>query len=176
MRVTCLCAVSEGAHYSSHTRSSCDHAYNTLTNRLCICGQLTVRAALQCILQRNLTLQCILQRKVFWGAQTSTSISQIVIPNPLRAGESDVWRDDMRYHMCNHQWLLSMAYSDPLDPQGGPWGHRAMFCHFAMLLFLVVVVIKISIGRRPLPLYPIVDGSAGNYLGCKLVYTSAKLM
>lgn len=128
-----------------------------MPTRLCICGQFTVRAALQSILQRNLAAG----RKVFWGAQTSTSISQIVIPNPLRAGESDVWRDDMRYHMCNHQWLLSMAYSDPLDPQGGPWGHRAMFWHFAMLLFLVVVIIKISIGRRPLPTYPIVAGSAG---------------
>jgi hypothetical protein len=80
----------------------------------------------------------------------------------------------MRYHMCNHQWLMSMAFSDPLDPYGGAWGHRAMFWHLAMLLFLVVVIIKISIGRRPLPLYPIVAGSAGGYFGAKLAYSREK--
>lgn len=54
-----------------------------------------------------------------------------------------------------------------------------MFWHFAMLLFLVVVIIKISIGRRRLPPYPIVAGSAGNYLdvsGCKVGYAHEKLI
>lgn len=79
-------------------------------------------------------------RKVFWGGQTS-SHSCISVPNPVRIPESSIWRDDLCYHLCNHQLLLSMAFSDPLDPYGGPIGHCASFWSMANLCFLCGVII-----------------------------------
>jgi hypothetical protein len=67
--------------------------------------------------------------------------------------ESPVWRQDLSYHMCNHAWLPSMCFSDPLDAFGGPWGHRAAFLLLGMLLFAVAAAIALCEDKlgEPLP-------------------------
>lgn len=102
---------------------------------------------------------------MFWGAQTSVLISQVaIIPNPLHIRESKVWREDLRYHLHNHHWLLSMVFCDPLDPYGGPFGHRVAFWHLAMLLFCLVVVTRVSIGSTSSTTLLITLGLAGKCL------------
>lgn len=83
-------------------------------------------------------------RKVFWGGHTNLADPVIHIPNPLHPSRSNIYRQDLWYHLSNHQCLLSMAYADSLDAYGGVWGHRVIFWFLCMLLFGVAVALQTS--------------------------------